>query len=224
MRKIIEEYNNKLASVYDKATKGEFKWIAPQKITNKLLPLIKRKDIILDLGCGTGQSAEPFIKKGCKVIGTDISSEMLRIARRKYRFWKLYKYDLEKGLKYLNFKRNFFDTVIAVGILEFVNNFKKTMEEIVELTKPGGYIGFTYELLLKNRKIQSKRVSSLGDGLLKPIPKLLSFKVYRYQPAEIQKILNENKIKKIYSEKFIGYLKAKEKIPVYYQMIIGQKC
>src|SRR3989344_7528104 len=147
MRKIIEEYNNKLASVYDKATKGEFKWIAPQKITNKLLPLIKRKDIILDLGCGTGQSAEPFIKKGCKVIGIDISSETLKLAGKKHKFWKLHQYNIEKGLKGLGFKRNFFDIIIAVGIVEFLNNLGKLIKEMAELTKSGAYIVLTYELL-----------------------------------------------------------------------------
>ncbi|MDI6602878.1 MAG: class I SAM-dependent methyltransferase [Patescibacteria group bacterium] len=223
-KKVIEEYNDKLAPLYDKVTKGEFKWIAPKKVAKKLLSFVKRGDLILDLGCGTGQSAESFIKKGCKVIGIDISSEMLKIAGKKHKFWKLYKYDIEKGLKNLGFKRNFFDVVIVVGVLEFVKNFKKIMKEIVELTKPGGYIAFTYELLIKNRKLQSKRVSPLGEGLLKPIPKLLLFKVYRYTSIEIQKILNKNKIKKICNEKFIGYFKTKKKIPIYYQVLIGRKC
>lgn len=224
MKKIIAEYNDKLAPVYDKVTKGEFKWLAPKKIAEKLLFFTKKGDIVLDLGCGTGQSAKPFVKKGCKVVGIDISSEMLKIAKKKYRFLKLYKYDLENGLDRRDFGNNLFDVVIAVGILEFLKNFKKIIKEIAELTKPGGYIAFTYEVLLKNYKFQSKRVSPLGEGIIKPIPKLLSFKVYRHTPNEIKEILNKNKIKKIYSEKFIGYLKTKNKIPIYYQMIIGQKC
>lgn len=220
--KIIEKYNDELAPLYDESTK-KFKWIAPEKLATKLLPFVKRGDIVLDLGCGTGQSAEPFIKKGCKVIGIDISSEMLKIAKKKYKFWKLYKYDVEKGLRNLGFKKNFFDAIAVVGILEFVKNFQKIMEEIIGLIKPGGYLALTYELFLKSHKLQSKRVSSLGEGILKPIPELLSFKVYRYIPKEIEKILNENKIKKIYSEKFVGYLKTKEKIPIYYQSVIGRK-
>lgn len=223
MKKIIEEYNDKLALVYDKATRGKFKWVAPKKNAKKLLYFVRKGNVILDLGCGTGQSASPFIKKGCKVIGIDISSEMLKISRKNYKFRKLYKYNLEKGLKGLGFKRNSFDAVIAVGILEFLKNFKKIIEEMAKLTKPGGHIAFTYELLLKNHKLQSKRLSLLGQGLAKPVPKLFSFKVYRYAPDEIKKILNKNKIKKIYSEKFIGYFKTKDKIPIYYELVIGQK-
>lgn len=224
MKKIIEEYNDKLAPVYDKVTKGEFEWIASLKVRKKLLPFVEKEDVVLDLACGTGQSAEPFIKKGCKVIGIDISSEMLKIARKKYKFQKLYQYDLEDGFKRLRFKKNLFSGIMAVGILEFLKNLGKIIKEVAELTKPGGYVAFTYELLLKNYKIQSKRVSPLGEGLIKPIPKLLSFKVYRHTQNEIKEILDKNKIKKIYSERFIGYFKTKEKIPIYYQMIIGQKC
>lgn len=223
MKKIIEEYNDKLAPVYDKVTKKEFKWTAPKKIAEKLLSFVKRGDIVLDLGCGTGQSASPFIKKGCKVIGIDISSEMLKLARKKYRFLKLYKYDLRKGLKRLKFKKNLFGGIIAVGILEFLKDLEKIIKEMAELLKPGSYIAFTYELLLKNHRLQSKRASPLGEGPLRPIPKLFSFRVYRYTPKEVQKILDKNKIKKIYSEKFIGYFKTKEKIPIYYQLIIGRK-
>lgn len=38
---------------------------------------------ILDLGCGTGGHAIPFAKKGYRVVGVDLSSEMLDRAREK---------------------------------------------------------------------------------------------------------------------------------------------
>lgn len=220
---MIEEYNDKLATVYDKATKEEFKWMAPKKIAQNLLPFAKKGDAVLDLGCGTGQSAGPFIEKGCNVIGIDISSKMLKIAKENHKFQELYKHNIEKGVKEVGLKKDSFDIVIAVGILEFIKNLKKCLWEMTELTKPGGYIAFTYELLLENHKFQSMKVSPLVQGIIEPIPKLLSFEVYRYTPIEIEKILNENRIIKIYSEKFIGYLKTEDKIPVYDELIIGGK-
>lgn len=107
--------------------------------------------------------------------------------------------------------------------MEFMKNFKGLMKEIEKIIKSGGYIAFTYELLLKNHKPQSKRVSALGEGLIKPVPKMLLFKVYRHTLKEVQEVFKKNKIKKIHSEKFIGYLKTKEKIPVYYGLIMGIK-
>ncbi len=223
-KKIIEEYNDRIALRYDLAEKGKFKETPTGKIIEKLLPLVKKEDLILDLGCGTGKSAKPFIRKGCKVIGVDISSKMLKIAKKKLKkkFWKLYKCDIEKGL---NFKDNYFDVVLASWVLEFVKNIEKTVKEMARITKRNSYIAFTYELWKKDYKIQSKKESSLGKGLLKPIPKLLSFKVYRHTPKEIEKILIKNNLKKISHEKFIScsYSKPPEKIPVFYGMIISQK-
>jgi hypothetical protein len=113
--------------------------------------------------------------------------------------------------------------VISVGAVEFIKNFKIFIKNIEKITKSGGYIAFTYELLLKNYKLQSKRISALGDGLVNPVPKLLSFKVYRHTEKEMWDILFANNIKKIYSKKFVGYLKTKEKIPVYYGLFVGKK-
>ena len=38
---------------------------------------------VLDLGCGTGNSSEPFVKRGLTVTGLDLSAAMLAVARRK---------------------------------------------------------------------------------------------------------------------------------------------
>lgn len=221
-KKIIEEYNDKLSLVYDKATKGEFKWLAPHMIAKRLMPLVKKDNIILDLGCGTGQSAEPFIKKGCRVIGLDTSAEMLKVAK-KYGFLKLCKHDIEKGFRKLSFQKKSFDAIIAVGIIEFIKNFKKLIKELSDLTKSEGYIAFTYEPIVEKSKLQYKKVSLVGEDIVDPIPKLLSFKIYRYTKKEVKEILSKNKINIIYQGKFIGYYKTKDKIPIYYEMVVGRK-
>ena len=226
MKKIIEEYNDRIASRYDRAEKGKIRETPTGKITEKLLPLVKKGDLILDLGCGTGESAKPFIEKGGKVVGVDISSEMLKVARKKYKFWKLYKYDIEKGLKGLNFEDNYFDAILSAWVLEFMRNIKKIVKEMARITKKNGYVAFTYELWKKDSKIQSKKESPLGRGLVKPIPRLLSFKVYRHTPKEIEKILAKNNLEKVSHKEFISYSYSRppKKIPIYYQLIIGRKC
>ncbi len=42
-----------------------------------------RTRAVLDLGCGTGNSSEPFVESGLNVTGIDRSPEMLAVARRK---------------------------------------------------------------------------------------------------------------------------------------------
>ncbi|MFF2155970.1 class I SAM-dependent DNA methyltransferase [Paenibacillus chitinolyticus] len=42
-----------------------------------------RPETVVDLGCGTGNIAVPLAKFGCKVVGIDLSDDMLAVARHK---------------------------------------------------------------------------------------------------------------------------------------------
>ena len=42
---------------------------------------IQKKEVILDLGCGPGFFTNEFLKNGAKIIGADISKELIQIAR-----------------------------------------------------------------------------------------------------------------------------------------------
>ena len=52
---------------------------------------------MLDLGTGTGNLAVQFVKAGCRVWGTDFSSEMLVIARKKLPQVTFLESDLARG-------------------------------------------------------------------------------------------------------------------------------
>src|SRR6266542_2115237 len=43
---------------------------------------VRRGDIVLDLGCGTGELGRLFAGR-CRVVGLDLSLEMLKVARRR---------------------------------------------------------------------------------------------------------------------------------------------
>jgi ubiquinone/menaquinone biosynthesis C-methylase UbiE len=44
----------------------------------------KQGEKILDLGCGTGDLANEIAKMGAKVVGMDVSPDMIEKARKKY--------------------------------------------------------------------------------------------------------------------------------------------
>lgn len=218
MKKLIEKYNDLLSAKYDKATQGEFRWAAPAVMERHIKPYIKRGGEVLDIGVGTGQSARIFIEHGVNITGVDISERMLEIAQSKFKFKKLIRSNVEKGL--LNFfPIEKFDIIIAIGILEFIEDIKKTLIEVRQLLKRGGVIVFTYELFKPNNNYGIKKISPLGAGLEKT-PNLLGFKVYRRLPVEIDNILKEISLTIVSREKFIGYLRSQLKIPVSYELLI----
>lgn len=73
-------YYKTIASFYDTVVPRDIKGICDsiEAIINKY----EKKKEILDLGCGTGRFTSELAKRGCRMIGLDITDEMLEVARR----------------------------------------------------------------------------------------------------------------------------------------------
>ena len=95
--------------------------------------------VVLDLGCGTGANLERMLRMGVPIrqyAGVDISSAMIRCARRKF-FWfrgaQFYLGDLER----LPFSDNTFDFAISTWALEHVPQVKPAVDEALRVLKRG---------------------------------------------------------------------------------------
>ncbi len=114
--------------------------------------------IVLDLAVGTGDSAKALFKKGVKVIGVDISFEMLKIAKGKIQ--KNFN-TLSASAYELPFKDKTFDAVTcAFGIrnmheteiaLKEINRVIRDNGKIIilEFSLPKGFLRKPYLLYLK---------------------------------------------------------------------------
>lgn len=222
--KLIENYNNLIAEKYDEATVVG-KWSTSNEV-NKILSdfkLIKNNLIILDLGVGTGQAIKIFAKKNCEIFAVDISEKMLQVVKNKYPNIKTLKLDMNNGLKKVGFKNQYFNIIIAIGVLEFVKNIKKVIKESFGLLKNGGHFIFTYELLLDDYKFQKLKIQDNAEGYINNPLNIINFKLYRRSKEEINGILNSVGYKIIKHFKIKFYLKGPNKIPVYYGMVLVKK-
>ncbi|MBU1297696.1 MAG: class I SAM-dependent methyltransferase [Bacteroidetes bacterium] len=219
--KIIEKYNDVLAPKYDEATLGEFKWTPPCEANKLILPYIKPGFSVLDVGIGTGQSSEELFMAGCKICGIDISQKMIEICKNKFLDFELYQADLEEGLPMLTGRT--FDVVMAIGILEFVQNIDKTINLLVNFLKQSGLLCFTFEKYLSKHELQKWRKSEMGRGAIDPIPELLTFPNYRYTLKEIKTIVQHHKLKVLKTKRFQAYLKSQKKISIFYEILLTQK-
>ena len=142
----VEETFGKGAKSYELEAK-KHRYSAYGEVAKKLLKLLRPGSKILDIGVGTGLGSKIFIKSKYKVVGIDVSKEMLREASN-YNYWKLYRMDFNKGLK---FRRDGFDAVIMVAALEFSKNPKKLLKNIFKVLKNGGLFAVTMPIKQKRR-------------------------------------------------------------------------
>jgi ubiquinone/menaquinone biosynthesis C-methylase UbiE len=88
---------------------------------------------ILDIGCGFGRDAKYLSERGFDVIGIDLSSNQLKIAKNHAPKAKFVQMDMRK----LNFEDNTFDGIFAAASLVHLpkNQIESTLKEFFRVIK-----------------------------------------------------------------------------------------
>ena len=96
---------------------------------------------ILELGCGVGGSA-PFISTCGGFIGTDLSTEAIKTARREFGNRPEFSF-VVMDAQDLKFPDCTFDLVAAREVIAHVPDVKRMLQESFRVLKPGGNIAIT---------------------------------------------------------------------------------
>ena len=112
-------------------------WHARARLTVALLEQlgVKPPARILDAGCGWGVTLKILEAKGYRVTGMDISPRMLKELDAPNR--DLAEADLTKPLPDGLEK---FDAVLALDVIEHIDDDRAAVERLGELVKPGGFV------------------------------------------------------------------------------------
>jgi ubiquinone/menaquinone biosynthesis C-methylase UbiE len=120
---------------------------------------VKEGELVLDISCGTGNYSLELKRRGARVIGLDISSEMLSIAKRKAEREGLKIDFIRADAAMPPFKNNSFDLITSILILEFADKPDKMIEAWKNLLGAGGriVIGFLnrYSLWALKRRLKA---------------------------------------------------------------------
>lgn len=99
------------------------------------------KDLsILDVGCGGGLASEPLARLGGNVTGIDADPVAIEVAKSHAKFSGLNIAYENKAAEELKTK---FDVVLALEIIEHVNDPAAFVQTISKLVKPGGLVIFS---------------------------------------------------------------------------------
>lgn len=153
-------YNNLLENGNDSYQK---KLILPN--LQRLLDL-KRGEVILDLACGQGFFAREFARTGAKVIGVDISPELIEIARHLPGEQGIHLEGAQKDVKYhvspahkLEFlKDESVDKAVIILSLQNMENVGEVIREVSRVLKPRGKLF----MVLNHPSFRIPKASSWG--------------------------------------------------------------
>ncbi len=96
---------------------------------------------ILDAGCGTGLQVEPLHLLGWRgFTGVDLSTEMMAVAQSKALYDDLRQVELGTTLP---FETDHFGATFSVGTITPGHAPIETLDELVRVTKPGGFIAYS---------------------------------------------------------------------------------
>lgn len=99
------------------------------------------RDVVLDIGCGTGSLALRLAPCAAQVHGLDLSSEMIRIAREKAAAQKVDNVTFHVGAfdHRVPFAPESLDGLCAYSLLHLVEDRLAALQCIYRLLKPGGF-------------------------------------------------------------------------------------
>jgi ubiquinone/menaquinone biosynthesis C-methylase UbiE len=127
---LAERYSEKAST---KPHNAYYEWPATRTLVGDV-----RGKRVLDAGCGPGHHAAWLVKQGAEVVGVDISSKMLELARQRLgNKVKLHQADVSAPMPFL--KDGSFDVVLAALFLDYIYDWSASFSEFYRVLKPGGH-------------------------------------------------------------------------------------
>jgi len=135
-KRAVAEYFDDESEEYDRTRDQQYSFILQKKLVLELLDA--DSIMVLEVGCGTGEMIAELVQRGHRVWGIDISERMIDFAAK-----KLKKYDgrvhLSLGdVEKLDFPDEYFNAIIAMGVLEYVLTYDAALKEIYRTLKKDG--------------------------------------------------------------------------------------
>lgn len=159
------------AQTYDDTMTNELHYIAPITLASLLSPHLQDKSApVMDLGCGTGLVGFALSKHGHSHIdGIDFSEEMIRKAKTKHCYQKLYQEDLTSRTCISD---QTYHAAICAGLFTYGHLDASCLDECLRMVRIGGYFASAIRLQIWESMGFKQRFSEWeADGVITLIHK-----------------------------------------------------
>ena len=125
---------------------------------------------ILEVGVGTGL-ALPMYPSHCRIVGIDLSEGMLAKAKERAEVQRLSHVQLHRmDAGAMEFDDNSFDTVVAAYVVTAVPDYRKVVNEMIRVCRPGGRI------IMLNHFSNGNKVIAAVEKVISPLTKHLGWR------------------------------------------------
>jgi predicted TPR repeat methyltransferase len=140
----IEQLYERFSSFYESNVVEELHYQAPKCIARLAAELSGGRSGLaaLDLGCGTGLAGVELRPLCKRLVGVDLSSHMVEIARERSLYDRL---DVAEITAWLARCHERFDLIAASDTLIYFGDLRQVLEPAAALLEPGGLIAFSLE-------------------------------------------------------------------------------
>jgi len=157
---------------------------------------------VLDIGCGPAVLTEDLLRRDCEVWGIDISEKMVKEAKRRMinRGFNE-KFHFNTGdIESLDFPDEYFDFVLCIGVLEYLREDSKVLNEIRRVLKDRGQLIISVPNMASPFALFDKIALFIARRFLKSkgeiSPNRLFFRddiiVKQYLPWKLNRLLEDN--------------------------------
>jgi predicted TPR repeat methyltransferase/Tfp pilus assembly protein PilF len=138
----VETYFDSFAAGFDDKLVGVLGYQVPRDLAGLVAGQRSTFSHMLDLGCGTGLAAEFLVRLGDRLVGVDLSAQMLAQAAKRGTYHALTKCE---AVDFLHSQPGAFDLVFAADLLIYFGRLDELIAAVARATVQGGIFAASIE-------------------------------------------------------------------------------
>ena len=141
----IKDLYSRFASFYDANMNDDLDYRAPALLAEAVVRAASKRPLdVLDLGCGTGLSGQSIRGQARRLVGVDLSDDMIARAETRAIYDQLHVAEITGWLKQYA-GAELFTVILACDSLIYFGDLRQVLVPAVKCLAPGGVIAFTLE-------------------------------------------------------------------------------
>lgn len=140
----IRQMYAEFSSFYEENMVGDLEYRGPQLVQDAIEGAgVGERPSVLDLGCGSGLCGEAFRGRTGRLVGVDLSPEMIERAAARRLYDALHEAEITAFLASPSCGR--FDLIVACDVLIYFGDLREVLQLAGQRLTPGGLLAFTVE-------------------------------------------------------------------------------